>query len=77
VVVVATGVASISPQGIDDFGQPMIDVVFTNSNLGEYVDPNFATLSYGFGVNPTPTGTAVIASGVTGADLIHEDRWRL
>jgi hypothetical protein len=119
-VFVASGVASISPQGIDDFGQPMIDVVFTNGNayeyhdflpgnpllkaepgffpttflssnvqqavagqgvsyvlltngnLGEYVDPNYTTLSYGFGVNPTPTGTAVIASGVaslTGAGL--------
>lgn len=112
-VVIATGVASISQQGVDDFGQPMIDVVFknhnayeyhdflpgnpllrddpgffpftflssnvkqavagqgvsyvllTNGNLGEYVDPNYATQSYGFGVNPTPTGTAVIASGVT------------
>jgi hypothetical protein len=112
-VILATGVAFISPQGIDDFGQPMIDFVFTNGKayeyhdflpgnpllkeypgffpttflssnvqkavagqgvsyvlltngeLGEYVDPNFATQFYGFGVNPTPTGTAVIASGVT------------
>ena len=128
-VVLATGVASISQQGIDDFGQPMIDVVFANGNayeyhdflpsnpllreepgffpwtflagpaggnpdvrqavagqgvsyvllangnLGEYVDPNFTTHSFGFGVNPTTTGTAVIASGVTsinGAGLDSE-----
>lgn len=121
-VVIATGVASISPQSIDNFGQPMIDVVFTdgnafeyhdflpdnpllkqdpgffpwtflagpaggtpdvyqavagqgvsyvllaNGNLAEFVDPNYTTTSYGFGVNPTLTGTRFIASDVTSID---------
>jgi hypothetical protein len=106
------GVRSISDQGIDDFGQPMIDVVdvggnayeyhdfadttvptytanagyfpytplgsgvkqavagqgvsyvlFTNSQLKEYVDPNYYTYYAGYGVNPAGRG-GVIASGV-------------
>src|SRR5262249_38156957 len=96
-----TGTAvSVSTQGIDDFGQPMTDVLFsdgkayeypdfaaptptstgnpgffpwttlgsgvrqavagqgvsyvlfTNGTLGEFVDPNYATFFYGYGVNP-------------------------
>ena len=105
-------VVSISTQGIDQFGQPMTDVVFgdgnayeyhdfiepnptadanpsffpwtslgknikqavagqgvsyvllTNGNMGEYVDPDYNTSSYGYGVNPGSRG-GVIASGVT------------
>jgi hypothetical protein len=105
-------VVSISTQGIDDFGQPMIDVVFsdgnayeyhdfapntptaidnpsffpwtslggnvkqavagqavsyvlfTNGNLEEFVDPNYFTYYYGYGVNPGAR-RGVIASGVT------------
>jgi hypothetical protein len=104
-------VVAISSQGIDDFGQPMIDVVFsdgnayeyhdfpannptavanpsffpwtslggnvkqavagqavsyvllTNGNLGEFVDPNYSTYYYGYGVNPG-SRFGVIASGV-------------
>ncbi len=37
-LILATGVAFISQQGVDDFGQPMIDVVFTNGNAYEYHD---------------------------------------
>ena len=105
-------VAFISPPSIDDFGQPMVDVVFsdgkayeyhdfpagnptatanpsffpwtslgskvkqavsgqavsyvlfTNGNLEEYVDPNYSTYFYGYGVNPG-SHRGVIASGVT------------
>jgi hypothetical protein len=32
----ATGVASISDQGIDNFGQAMVDVVFANGTVSEY-----------------------------------------
>jgi hypothetical protein len=109
-----TGTAvSVSTQGIDDFGQPMVDVLFsdgrafeyhdfatptptstgnpgffpwtalgsnvqqavagqgvsyvlfTNGSLGEFVDPNYATFYYGYGVNPGSRG-GVIASSVTG-----------
>ncbi len=113
-------VASISPQGIDDFGQPMVDVVFsdgkayeyhdflpnnptavanpsffpwtylsanvkqavagqavsyvllTNGALGEYVDPNYFTYNYGFGVNPGARYGA-IATGVTSIIATHTD----
>jgi hypothetical protein len=105
-------VVSVSKQGIDDFGQPMVDVVFSDSNayeyhdflpnnptatanpsffpwtplssnvkqaaagqgvsyvlltnglLGEYVDPNYFTYYYGFGVNPGAGRNGAIASGV-------------
>ena len=105
-------VVSISAPGIDDFGQPMVDVLFsdgyayeyhdflsptattkgnpgffpwtslggnvkqavagqgvsyvllTNGSLGEYVDPNYATYSYGYGVNPGSNRGAIV-SGVT------------
>jgi hypothetical protein len=32
----ATGVASLSDQGVDNFGQAMVDVVFTNGTAAEY-----------------------------------------
>jgi hypothetical protein len=35
---IATNVASISDQGIDSFGQPMIDLVYRNGNAYEYHD---------------------------------------
>jgi hypothetical protein len=105
-------VVSVSVQGIDQFGQPMVDVVFsdhnayeyhdfppnnptavdnpsffpwtplggnvkqaaagqgvsyvlfTNGNLEEYVDIDYASYFYGYGVNPGPA-SGVIASGVT------------
>jgi hypothetical protein len=105
-------VSAVSAQGIDDFGQPMVDVAFsdgnafeyhdfapntptavanpsffpwtplgghvkqavagqavsyvllTNGALGEYVDPNYSTFSYGYGVNPGAHKGA-IATGVT------------
>lgn len=105
-------VASISDQGIDDFGQPMIDLVdvkgnayeyhdflpgnptavnnpsffpftslgggvkqavagqavsyvlFTNGNLKEYVDPNYSTSYYGYGVKPYHSFGGVLATGV-------------
>jgi hypothetical protein len=105
-------VVAISTQGIDDFGQPMIDVVFsdgnayeyhdfpannptavanpsyfpwtslggnvkqaaagqavsyvllTNGQMGEYVDPNYSSYYYGYGVNPGSRYGA-IASGVS------------
>ena len=109
-------VAAVSLPGVDDFGQPMVDVVFsdgkayeyhdfapvngqpnptaaanpsffpwtslggnvkqaaagqgvsyvllTNGALGEYVDPNYSTYYYGYGVNPGARNGA-IATGVT------------
>jgi hypothetical protein len=105
-------VVSVSAQGIDDFGQPMADVLFSdgnayeyhdfaaptvtstgnpsffpwtslggnveqavagqgvsyvlfnNGNLGEYVDPNYTTFFFGYGVNPG-SRTGVIASNVS------------
>jgi hypothetical protein len=112
---------SVTGQGIDDFGQPMADVVFSdgnayeyhdfaaptntstsnpnffpwtslggnvkqavagqgvsyvllkNGNLGEYVDPNYATSYYGYGVNPgSRFGT--IASNVTGIVAVGTDQ---
>ncbi len=121
-------VVAISTQGIDDFGQPMVDVVFsdgkayeyhdflpnnptavanpsffpwtylsanvklvpagqgysavagqgvsyvllTNGALGEYVDPNYFTYYYGFGVNPGARYGA-IATGVTSIIATHTD----
>ena len=35
---IARSVASVSAQGIDDFGQPMVDVLFTNGVAEEYHD---------------------------------------
>ncbi len=105
-------VAAVSQPSIDDFGQPLVDVVFsdhqayeyhdfpagnptavanpsffpwtslggnvkqaaagqgvsyvllTNGALGEYVDPNYSTYYYGYGVNPGARYGA-IATGVT------------
>ena len=107
-------ITAVSPQGIDDFGQPMVDVVYgdhnayeyhdfaavngnpnpvvtanpsffpwtnlgpnvkqavagqgvsyvllTNGSLGEYVDPNYTTYSYGYGVNPGARNGAIAVS---------------
>jgi hypothetical protein len=109
-----TAVVSISDQGIDDFGQPMIDIVysngtayeyhdfadrtvptftsnpsffpftylgsgvkmavagqaasyvlFTNGTLEEYIDPNYSTFYYGYGVNATPFRGGLIAKNVS------------
>ena len=51
-------------------GQGVSYVLLTNGQLGEYVDPNYAT-HYGYSSNPTPTGTSlgVIATGVTAIDV--------
>ena len=120
-----SGIRSISTAGIDDFGQPMFDVIFndgyayeyhdfalingspdpvvaanssllpwtllganvkqavadqgvsyvlfTNGNLGEYVDPNYTTLSYGYGVNPG-SRNGVIASNVTAIGAVGVDQ---
>src|SRR5262249_43133168 len=64
-------VVSISDQGIDDFGQPMIDIVDVNGNAYEYHDfvlpnatasgnPNFFPFtSLGNGVKQAVAGQAV------------------
>jgi hypothetical protein len=45
-------------------GQGVSYVLLTNGNLGEYVDPNYTTSNYGYGVNPG-SRRGVIASGVS------------
>jgi len=60
---IAGGVATISDQGIDDFGQPMIDIVYANGTAAEYHD--FADRSVPtFTSNPSLFPFTNLGSGV-------------
>lgn len=55
-------------------GQAVSYVLLTNGNLGEYVDPNYTTYYYGYGVNPGARSGGTIASNVTAITAVGTDQ---
>jgi len=70
----ATGVASISDQGVDIFGQAFVDVVFTSGNAAEYHagsgGSNIFEKSPWVPLLPLPSGTIVQAKAGQGVSYV-------